>query len=156
MKKIDFKQLKFFLPAVCFFPLLGMGWLVIDLFYSEPQTVVQRKEIPEARMANKFGNLAEWNYTVTSDSIEKYYTSKYSEREKIILKMQYLSDSLEESKREVISDKAVEWKEWNTLDGAVSNMKTGIKKTASFFGDIIEKGAVPVYIKELSPRDSIN
>lgn len=141
---------------VCFFPLLFMGWLMIDLFYSEPQTVVQRKEIPEARMANKFGNLAEWNYTVTSDSIEKYYTSKYSEREKIILKMQYLSDSLEESKREVISDKAVEWKEWNTLDGAVSNMKTGIKKTASFLGDIIENGAVPVYIKELSPMDSIN
>ena len=117
---------------VCFFPLLFMGWLMIDLFYSEPQTVVQRKEIPEARMANKFGNLTEWNDTVKSDFIKEF-------------------DSKESC------NKRIGWKQWNiTINGALLNMKTGVKKTVSFFGDIIENGAVPVYVKDLSPTDSIN
>ncbi len=35
MKKINFKQPKYVLPAILYFPLLGLGWLIIDIFHTE-------------------------------------------------------------------------------------------------------------------------
>jgi len=154
MEKINFRQPKFLLPAILFFPLWGLGWLVIDIFHTERQSVECRSVLPEAKQMDKFGPTVEWNDTITADSIE--YDSRYSEIKNPIQELQHLADSLKESEGKVIPEKKTEWREWNTLDGCFSNVKTGIKKTAYFFADIIDKGAVPVYIKDLSPTDSIN
>ena len=154
MKKINFHHLKFILPAIVFFPLLGLGWLMIDIFHTERQSVECRSVLLEAKQTDKFGPIVEWNDTVTADSIE--YDSRYSEIKDPIQELRHLADSLKESESKVSAENESEWKEWNTLDGAFSNVKTGIKKTAYFFVDIIDHGAVPVYIKTDTPADSIN
>ena len=154
MKKINFHQPQFVLPAILFLPLLGLGWLVIDIFHTERQSVECRSDLPEAKRTDKFGPIVEWNDTITADSIE--YDSRYSEIKDPIQELRHLADSLKESESKVSAEKESEWKEWNTLDGAFSNTKTGIKKTAFFFFDIIDHGAVPVYIKTDTPADSIN
>jgi hypothetical protein len=154
MKKINFHQLKFILPAITFFPLLGLGWLVIDIFHTERQSVECRSALPAAKPTDKFWSTVEWNDTIIADSIE--YDSWYSEIKDPIQELQHLADSLKESEGKVIPEKKTEWRQWNTLDGCFSNVKTGIKKTAFFFFDIIDHGAVPVYIKTDTPADSIN
>ena len=35
MKKINFKQPKYMLPAILYLPLIGLGWLVIDMFQTD-------------------------------------------------------------------------------------------------------------------------
>lgn len=35
MKKINYKQPKYMLPAILYFPLIGLGWLVIDMFQTD-------------------------------------------------------------------------------------------------------------------------
>ena len=59
MKKINFKQPKYMLPAILYFPLVGLGWLVIDMFQTdtskqEVSDLVKmdelNTELPEARV----------------------------------------------------------------------------------------------------------
>ena len=35
LKKINFKQPKYMLPAILYFPILFTGYFVIDMFYTE-------------------------------------------------------------------------------------------------------------------------
>ena len=39
LKGINFKQPKYILPAILYLPLLGLGWLVIDIFQTEKAEV---------------------------------------------------------------------------------------------------------------------
>lgn len=147
MKKIDFHQAKFVLPAIFFLPLLGLGWLVTDIFRSDVQYNGLRSE-----MKDRYGIIADSLDLEVLDSIGTFTL----EQEIMMLEQQHLADSLKESEGKVAPAKESEWKEWNTLEGAASNVKTGIRKTLSFCADIIDKGAVPVYVKTETPADSIN
>ena len=58
MKKINFKQPKYILPAFLYFPLLGLGWLIIQIFQTEIKekpsnlqtTEYLNSELPDARV----------------------------------------------------------------------------------------------------------
>lgn len=154
MVKINFHQPKFILPAIVFLPLLGLGWLTIDIFQTETQAAKTLNVLSTETSTGGYGKIVNWSETKVVDSIG--YDSKYSNMEKHVLELQHLADSLKESEGKVAPAKESEWKEWNTLEGAVSNVKTGIKKTLFFCADVIDKSAVPVYIKDLTPTDSIN
>ena len=147
MKKINFIQAKFVLPAILFLPLLGLGWLVIDIFRSDVQYNGLLSD-----MKDRNGIIADSLDLEVLDSIGTFTL----EQEIMMLEQQHLADSLKESEGKFAPAKESEWKEWNTLEGAASNVKTGIRKTLSFCADVIDKGAVPVYVKTETPSDSIN
>lgn len=147
MEKINFHQPKFILPAVLFFPLLCLGWLVIDIFHAEMQYSGLRSEMKD-------------RYGIVADSLDLEILDSTGiftlEQEMMMLEQRHLADSLKESEGKAAPAKESEWKEWNTLEGAVSNVKTGIRKALSFCADVIDHEAVPVYIKTDTPADSIN
>lgn len=147
MEKINFHQPKFILPAVLFFPLLCLGWLVIDIFHAEMHYSRLRSE-----MKDRYGIIADSLDSQVLDSIGIFTL----EQEMMMLEQRHLADSLKESECKVSAEKESEWKEWNTLEGVASNVMTSIKKTLFFCGDVIDKGAVPVYMKADTPTDSIN
>lgn len=154
MVKINFHQPKFILPAIIFLPLLGLGWLTIDIFQTETQAAKTLNVLSKETSTGRYGKIVDWSETKVVDSIG--YDSKYSEVERHALELQHLADSLKESKGKAVPVKESEWKEWNTLEGAASNVKTGIRKALSFCADVIDHEAVPVYIKTDMPADSIN
>lgn len=147
MKKINFIQPKFVLPAILFLPLLGLGWLMIDIFHTEMQYSGLRSEMKD-------------RYGIVADSLDLEILDSTGiftlEQEMMMLEQRHLADSLKESEGKAAPAKESEWKEWNTLEGAASNVKTGIRKALSFCADVIDHEAVPVYIKTDTPADSIN
>lgn len=147
MKKINFIQPKFVLPAILFLPLLGLGWLMIDIFHTEMQYSGLRSEMKD-------------RYGIVADSLDLEILDSTGiftlEQEMMMLEQRHLADSLKESEGKAAPTKESEWKEWNTLEGAASNVKTGIRKALSFCADVIDHEAVPVYIKTDTPADSIN
>lgn len=147
MKKINFIQPKFVLPAILFLPLLGLGWLMIDIFHTEMQYSGQRSEMKD-------------RYGIVADSLDLEILDSTGiftlEQEMMMLEQRHPADSLKESEGKAAPAKESEWKEWNTLEGAASNVKTGIRKALSFCADVIDHEAVPVYIKTDTPADSIN
>lgn len=154
MKRINFRQPKFILPMAIFIPLLFEGWLVIHLFHIEKSSVENQSALLMPKPTGRFGKIVDLNDTIVADSFR--YNSKYSEIEKLSLEQRHIADSLKKAEDKTAPAKESEWKEWNSLDGAASNMMTGIKKTLSFCAEVIDKGAVPVYVKDLTPTDSIN
>lgn len=152
MKKINFIQPKFVLPAILFLPLLGLGWLVTDIFHSEMQHSERHPEVKESRITELQGFLIDSLDLEVLDSTGTFTL----EQEMMMLEQRHLADSLKESEGKVTPPKESKWKEWNTLEGAASNVKTGIRKALSFCADVIDHEAVPVYIKTDTPADSIN
>ena len=66
--KINFKQPKYVLPAVLYFPLLGLGYLIIDIFHTEIPEEVQsdlqtteylNAELPSANVKDGLGGKRE-------------------------------------------------------------------------------------------------
>ena len=67
-KKINFKQPKYILPAILYFPLLGLGYLFIDIFHTEIPEDVQsdlqtteylNPELPSANVRDDLGGKRE-------------------------------------------------------------------------------------------------
>ena len=66
--KINFKQPKYILPAILYFPLLGLGYLIIDIFHTEIPDEVQsdlqtteylNAELPTANVKEGLGGKRE-------------------------------------------------------------------------------------------------
>ena len=66
--KINFKQPKYILPAILYFPLLGLGYLIIDIFHTDIQEEVQsdlqtteylNAELPSANVSDGLGGKRE-------------------------------------------------------------------------------------------------
>ena len=102
MKKINFKQPKYILPAFLYFPLLGLGWLIIQIFQTEIKekpsnlqtTEYLNSELPDARvkeigskrenMLKSFGKISDESAVsnIGQDSLlTEDFGSKYSEDE---------------------------------------------------------------------------
>lgn len=105
LKGIRFKQPKYILPAILYLPLLGLGWLVIDIFHTdkaEVPTDMQTTEylnpkLPEAKLRDdgiggKYDNMAKsWgkiqDYSAvesieqTEDEQKEDYDSKYTDED---------------------------------------------------------------------------
>lgn len=106
-KTINFKQPKYILPAILYFPLLGLGYLVIDIFNVEIKkgdpslqtTEYLNSELPRANVSRDIGgkrdnmerSFGRINDLTAVDNIEndrdsvmkkEDYESKYSEEEK--------------------------------------------------------------------------
>lgn len=106
-KKINFKQGKYILPAILYFPLLGLGYLVIDIFHTdipeEVDTSLQSTEylnsdLPTANVRDglggkrenvekTFGNISDLsgmeNIEDDTDSLKKKadFESRYTEKD---------------------------------------------------------------------------
>ena len=53
LKKINWKQPKYMLPLIIYFPLLFVGYFVIDLFHTKSQTIALQQpntSIPYCQM----------------------------------------------------------------------------------------------------------
>lgn len=105
LKGINFKQPKYILPAILYLPLLGLGWLVIDIFRTEKAEVptdMQTTEylnptLPEAKLrddgiGNKYDNMAKsWGKIQDYSAVESIdqneeeqkedYNSKYTDED---------------------------------------------------------------------------
>ena len=102
MKKINFKQPKNMLPAILYLPLLGLGWLIIDIFHTEikekPSSLqtteylnsnlpgANVKEIGSKRenMLKSFGKIRDEsavNIAGREEATTEEYETKYSEEE---------------------------------------------------------------------------
>lgn len=105
LKGINFKQPKYILPAILYLPLLGLGWLVIDIFHTEKAEVptdMQTTEylnptLPEAKLrddgiGNKYDNMAKsWGKIQDYSAVESIdqneqeqkedYNTKYTEED---------------------------------------------------------------------------
>ena len=106
IKKINWKQPKYLLPAIIYFPLLFVGYFVIDLFHTEKAEIPDdslhtteylNPKLPEAQMrgdgiGNKYesmlksyGRLDDYsameNIERNEDDTKEAYDSKYSDEE---------------------------------------------------------------------------
>ena len=103
MKKISFKQPKYMLPAILYLPLIGLGWLVIDMFQTdtskaETSDLVKVEELnstlPDARvndlgskkdnMLKSFGHIKDESAvrSIGRDSTKlEEFNTKYSDEE---------------------------------------------------------------------------
>lgn len=113
MKKIDFKQRKYIMPAILYFPLMGLGWLILDIFnVNIPEkdnglvtTEYLNGELPSANVRDKIGSkrqnmmdsysgvfeeTAVQNLENDNDSVKKReeYYSRLSESELALLEAQ--------------------------------------------------------------------
>ena len=106
IKKINWKQPKYLLPAIIYFPLLFVGYFVIDLFHTEKAEIPDESlhtteylnpKLPEAQMrgdgiGNKYESMlksygriddysAMENIERNEDDTKEAYDSKYSDEE---------------------------------------------------------------------------
>ena len=106
IKKINWKQPKYLLPAIIYFPLLFVGYFVIDLFHTEKAEIPDESlhtteylnpKLPEAQMrgdgiGNKYESMlksygriddysAMENIERNEDDTKETYDSKYSDEE---------------------------------------------------------------------------
>ena len=107
IKKINWKQPKYLLPAIIYFPLLFVGYFVIDLFHTEKAEIPDESlhtteylnpKLPEAQMkgdgiGNKYesmlksyGHIDDYsameNIERNEDETKEAYDSKYSDEER--------------------------------------------------------------------------
>lgn len=116
MKKINFKQPKYMLPAILYLPLIGLGWLVIDMFQTDTskadvsdlqKTEYLNSDLPEARvtdlgtkkdnMLKSFGHIKDETAVqgVGRDSAHfEQFDTKYSDEE-----LQELEEKMREEQR---------------------------------------------------------
>lgn len=102
-KKISFKQPKYMLPAILYFPLIGLGWLVIDMFQTDTSKAdtsdlvkveTLNPNLPDARvndlgskkdnMLKSFGHIKDESAVrgIERDSVRtEDFSSKYSDEE---------------------------------------------------------------------------
>lgn len=113
LKKINWKQPKYMLPLIVYFPLLFVGYFVIDLFHTEKAEIPDdsmttteylNPELPDAKMkgdgiGNKYESMlksygriddftAMNNIDRNNDENKEEYDSKYSDAERELLESQ--------------------------------------------------------------------
>ena len=113
LKKINWKQPKYMLPLIIYFPLLFVGYFVIDLFHTEKAEIPDASmttteylnpELPDAKMkgdgiGNKYesmlksyGRIDDYsamnNIDRNNDEEKEGYDSKYSDEERELLESQ--------------------------------------------------------------------
>ena len=113
LKKINWKQPKYMLPLIVYFPLLFVGYFVIDLFHTEKAEIPDdsmttteylNPELPDAKMkgdgiGNKYESMlksygriddftAMNNIDRNNDEDKEDYDSKYSDEERELLESQ--------------------------------------------------------------------
>ena len=119
IKKINFKQPKYLLPAIIYLPLLFVGYFIIDMFNVEVSDTTNKKlkttdylssELPEAytdsilgdkmtNTENQFGRISDLsgvqNVENDNDSVnqKKDFESKYSEDEARKVRMQQAEEN---------------------------------------------------------------
>lgn len=119
MKKINFKQPKYMLPAILYLPLLGLGWLIIDIFHTEikekPSSLqtteylnsnlpgANVKEIGSKRenMLKSFGKIRDEsavNIAGREEATTEEYETKYSEEEVAELEKQMAEAKAEQER----------------------------------------------------------
>lgn len=107
LKKINWKQPKYMIPLIIYFPLLFVGYFVIDLFYTEKAEIPDESmktteflnpELPEAKMKGdgigskyesmlkSYGKIDDYsaidNIDRNNEEQKELYESKYSEEER--------------------------------------------------------------------------
>lgn len=147
MKQINFHQIKFFLPAMLFFPLMVTGWLVIDTVstdYEKYDTYLPEAKETVFSIPNKkvYGEIKD-------DTLKKRdsFSSLYSKEEVITLIKQDSIKGIADRRQNVATERDVP---------ATEHLKTWLRNAGSFFGDIFTKGAIKVYTENELPKDSIN
>lgn len=170
MKKINFNQLKFRLPAIMFFPLLFLGYMVIDCILTPVAPV---RELPSAYTIGSdldsiFYNDSlyykqAWAVIDRNDSIihhnskicniiqeyNRFLISLGKDSSVVLSNLIVISDSL--SVKLPVHQVKEQKKEKDLLD----KMKIWASNAAGFFGDIFTKGAIKVYTEKEIPKDSI-
>lgn len=170
MKKINFNQLKFRLPAIIFFPLLFLGYMVVDCILTPVPPV---RELPSA-------------YSIDSDLHSKYYDDSVyykqawaviDHNDSIIHHNSKICNIIQEYNRFLISlgkDSSVvlsnlivisdslsvklpvrQVKEQKKEKDLLDKMNIWASNAAGFFGDIFTKGAIKVYTEKEISKDSI-
>lgn len=120
MNKIRLKQPKYILPAILYFPLLGLGWLIIDIFHTEikkndgmetteylnsklPQAYTQKMGSKRENMMNTYRGIRDYSAVqgIGRDSIVgEEFETRYSEEEVGRLQDQLDSVALATAERE--------------------------------------------------------
>lgn len=112
LKKINWKQPKYMIPLIIYFPLLFVGYFVIDLFHTEKAEILNNlttteylnPELPDAQMkgdgiGNKYESMiksygkiddysAVGNIDRNNEEGKEEYNSKYSDEERELLESQ--------------------------------------------------------------------
>ena len=102
LKKINWKQPKYMIPLIIYFPLLFVGYFVIDLFHTEKADIPDKSlatteylnpELPDAKMkARSYGQIDDFsaidNIDRNNEENKEEYNSKYTDAEREQLKSQ--------------------------------------------------------------------
>lgn len=113
LKKINWKQPKYMLPLIIYFPLLFVGYFVIDLFHTEKAEVPDKNlttteylnpELPDAQMkgdgigskyesmVKSYGKIDDYsameNIDRNDEETKETYDSKYTDEERMLLESQ--------------------------------------------------------------------
>ena len=116
LKKINWKQPKYMIPLIIYFPLLFVGYFVIDLFHTEKADIPDKSlatteylnpELPDAKMkgdgignkmesmAKSYGRIDDFsaidNIDRNNEDEKEEYNSKYSDAERELLESQEAS-----------------------------------------------------------------
>lgn len=116
MKKINFKQPKYMLPAILYLPLIGLGWLVIDMFQTDvssgeesdlQKTEYLNADLPEARVSDmgtkKDNMLKSFGYIKDETAVQEVgrdsvsfedFKTKYSDEELSDIEAKMRADEL--------------------------------------------------------------
>ena len=129
MQLNDLKRPCIILPAILYFPLLGLGYLIIDIFHTEIPDEVQ----------SDLQTTEYLNAELPTANICDLSVMKNIETDIDTVKMK------ENVKSEPTSP---------TRPEAFDKVKRWFNNAASFFSDIFTKGAVRVYIVEQSEENS--
>ena len=116
LKKINWKQPKYMIPLIIYFPLLFVGYFIIDLFHTEKADIPDKSlatteylnpELPDAKMkgdgignkmesmAKSYGRIDDFsaidNIDRNNEDEKEEYNSKYSDAERELLESQEAS-----------------------------------------------------------------
>lgn len=156
MEKIDFKHPIYVLPAILFFPLLLLGWLVMDIIQksdSEPsrETIPIERSLKLDEMERTFGEISD-KYIEYDDSVKvETWESNYTEEELRNLPLAKSFGNIGMSETERRKDQS------EITPDFLSDIKIWTCNAIEFFGDIFSKGAIRVYLLEKGEsKDSIN
>ena len=123
-QKINFRQAKYVLPAILYLPLIGLGWLVIDLFHTNAAQVEDPRmqstnyyndKLPEAKvrdlgdkrsnMQREFGSISDLTAVdgVDPDSLKarEEYGTQYSDEEAEAIAQQEMERAARERQAEL-------------------------------------------------------
>ena len=150
MKKINFKQPKYVLPAILYFPLLGLGWLIIDIFHTEIKerptglqtTEYLNSDLPSANvkdignkrdnMLKSFGKIRDESAVNIAgrDSVKKEdFDSKYSDEE--VAQLEEQVRQLEEEQKRAAEAKAAEEEKKRQKEQAREDARKGVRSGGS-------------------------